>query len=34
MWKVLPGTNTPAYYENALIRDINDFITEAPGPMM
>ncbi len=30
-WKVLPGTNTLAYYENLQIADVQSFITLVPG---
>ncbi len=31
IWKVLPGTNTLAYYKNSYLKAVKSFITLAPG---
>ncbi len=31
-WEGLPGTNTPAYYKNSLVKDVKSFITWYQGP--
>ncbi len=30
-WKGLPGTNTPAYYEDSKVTDVKSLITLSPG---